>query len=135
MAHVDAAGKTTTTERILYYTGKIYKTETYEGASQMDWRSKSKNVVSLSHLLRQPLTERHSVLTSSSTPGHGLHDRSTTFIYVLDGAVTVLTHNQVLSLKQKQFGVKRLNTVFLVSYLRTRWIKIARLPLLSKHTS
>ena len=37
MAHVDA-GKTTTTERILYYTGKIHKIgETHEGASQMDW--------------------------------------------------------------------------------------------------
>ena len=32
------AGKTTTTERILYYTGKIHKIgETHEGASQMDW--------------------------------------------------------------------------------------------------
>ena len=37
MAHVDA-GKTTTTERILYYTGKIHKIgETHEGASQMDF--------------------------------------------------------------------------------------------------
>ena len=37
MAHIDA-GKTTTTERILYYTGKIYKIgETHDGASQMDW--------------------------------------------------------------------------------------------------
>ena len=37
MAHIDA-GKTTATERILYYTGKIHKIgETHEGASQMDW--------------------------------------------------------------------------------------------------
>ena len=37
MAHIDA-GKTTTTERILYYTGKIHKIgETHDGASQMDW--------------------------------------------------------------------------------------------------
>ncbi len=37
MAHIDA-GKTTTTERILYYTGNIHKIgETHEGASQMDW--------------------------------------------------------------------------------------------------
>jgi len=37
MAHIDA-GKTTTTERILYYTGKIYKIgETHDGDSQMDW--------------------------------------------------------------------------------------------------
>src|SRR5699024_431300 len=37
MAQSDA-GKTTTTERILYYTGRIHKLrETHEGASQMDW--------------------------------------------------------------------------------------------------
>ena len=37
VAHIDA-GKTTTTERILYYTGKIHKIgETHDGASQMDW--------------------------------------------------------------------------------------------------
>ena len=37
MAHIDA-GKTTTTERILYYTGKTHKLgETHDGASQMDW--------------------------------------------------------------------------------------------------
>src|SRR6185437_11391540 len=37
MAHIDA-GKTTTTERILFYSGRIHKIgETHEGASQMDW--------------------------------------------------------------------------------------------------
>ena len=47
MAHIDA-GKTTTTERILYYTGKIHKIgETHEGDSQMDWMDEERNVVSL----------------------------------------------------------------------------------------
>ena len=37
MAHIDA-GKTTTTERVLYHTGKIHKIgETHDGAAQMDW--------------------------------------------------------------------------------------------------
>src|SRR3546814_14096356 len=38
MAHIDA-GKTTTTERILYYTGKSYKIgEVHDGAATMDWK-------------------------------------------------------------------------------------------------
>lgn len=42
MAHIDA-GKTTATERILYYTGKIHKIgETHDGASQMDWMEEEK---------------------------------------------------------------------------------------------
>ena len=37
MAHIDA-GKTTTTERILYYTGRVHKVgETHDGAAVMDW--------------------------------------------------------------------------------------------------
>ena len=42
MAHIDA-GKTTTTERILYYTGKSHKIgEVHDGAATMDWMSKNK---------------------------------------------------------------------------------------------
>jgi len=42
MAHIDA-GKTTTTERVLFYTGKTHKLgETHEGASQMDWMEQEK---------------------------------------------------------------------------------------------
>ena len=47
MAHIDA-GKTTTTERILYYTGKAYKIgEVHEGTAQMDWMVQA---VSYTHL-------------------------------------------------------------------------------------
>ena len=42
MAHIDA-GKTTTTERILYYTGKSHKIgEVHDGAATMDWMEQSK---------------------------------------------------------------------------------------------
>ena len=61
MAHIDA-GKTTTTERVLYYTGKIHKIgETHDGGSQMDWMVQ----VSLSLLLLLQLTGKDIVLTSS----------------------------------------------------------------------
>ena len=56
MAHIDA-GKTTTTERILYYTGKIYKIgETHDGASQMDWMAQEQ--------------ERGITITSAATTCH-----------------------------------------------------------------
>ena len=49
MAHIDA-GKTTATERILFYTGKVHKTgETHEGASQMDWMEQEQEL-SLIHI-------------------------------------------------------------------------------------
>ena len=60
MAHIDA-GKTTTTERILYYTGRIHKIgETHEGASQMDWMEQEQDRVSQSHQLQQQL---HGMIT------------------------------------------------------------------------
>lgn len=45
MAHIDA-GKTTTTERILYYTGKIHKIgDTHDGNAQMDWMQQEQEEV------------------------------------------------------------------------------------------
>ncbi|MGU3218400.1 GTP-binding protein [Staphylococcus aureus] len=92
MAHIDA-GKTTTTERILYYTGRIHKIgETHEGASQMDWmEQRTRPWYSPSHLLQQQqLGEGHRV-NIIDTPGHVDFtvevERS---LRVLDGAVTVL---------------------------------------------
>ena len=52
MAHIDA-GKTTTSERILFYTGKTHKIgETHEGGATMDWMVRSRSVVLPSPLLQ-----------------------------------------------------------------------------------
>lgn len=54
MAHIDA-GKTTTTERILFYTGKTHKLgETHEGEATMDWMVPSRSAV-LPSRVRLPL--------------------------------------------------------------------------------
>ena len=91
MAHIDA-GKTTTTERILYYTGKIHKIgETHEGASQMDWMEQEQErgiTITSAATTAQWKDHRINVI---DTPGHVDFtvevERS---LRVLDGAVTVL---------------------------------------------
>ena len=91
MAHIDA-GKTTVTERILFYTGKTHKIgETHDGASQMDWMEEEK--------------ERGITITSAATTAHWKGNRINIIdtpghvdftveversLRVLDGAVTVL---------------------------------------------
>lgn len=91
MAHVDA-GKTTTTERILYYTGKIHKLgETHEGASQMDWmEQEQERGITITSAATTAQWKGHRV-NIIDTPGHVDFtvevERS---LRVLDGAVTVL---------------------------------------------
>ncbi len=91
VAHIDA-GKTTTTERILFYTGKVHKIgETHEGAATMDWMAQEQ--------------ERGITITSAATtcfwndnriniidtPGHvDFTVEVQRSLKVLDGAVTIL---------------------------------------------
>ena len=52
MAHIDA-GKTTTTERILYYTGKTHKIgEVHEGAATMDWMVQEQKLYYVLYVIR-----------------------------------------------------------------------------------
>lgn len=91
MAHIDA-GKTTTTERILFYTGRIHKIgETHEGASQMDWMEQEQErgiTITSAATTAQWKGYRVNII---DTPGHVDFtvevERS---LRVLDGAVAVL---------------------------------------------
>ena len=91
MAHIDA-GKTTTTERVLYYTGKIHKIgETHEGASQMDWmEQEQERGITITSAATTAQWKGHRI-NIIDTPGHVDFtvevERS---LRVLDGAVAVL---------------------------------------------
>ena len=91
MAHIDA-GKTTTTERILFYTGKTHKIgETHEGESQMDWMvQEQERGITITSAATTCFWKEHE-LNIIDTPGHVDFtvevERS---LRVLDGAVTVL---------------------------------------------
>ena len=91
MAHIDA-GKTTTTERILFYAGKTHKIgETHTGESQMDWMAQEKERgITITSAATACAWKNHE-LNIIDTPGHVDFtvevERS---LRVLDGAVTVL---------------------------------------------
>jgi elongation factor G len=95
MAHIDA-GKTTTTERILYYTGKNYKIgEVHEGAATMDWmEQEQERGITITSAATTCFWTRHDTpyrINIIDTPGHVDFtvevERS---LRVLDGAVTLL---------------------------------------------
>jgi elongation factor G len=103
MAHIDA-GKTTTTERILYYTGKNYKIgEVHEGAATMDWmEQEQERGITITSAATTCFWQRHGSsyehgtgpmyrINIIDTPGHVDFtvevERS---LRVLDGAVTLL---------------------------------------------
>jgi elongation factor G len=95
MAHIDA-GKTTTTERVLYYTGKSHKIgEVHDGAATMDWMSQEQERGITITSAATTCFWRDMRLNIIDTPGHVDFtievERS---LRVLDGAICVLDGNQ-----------------------------------------
>ena len=138
MAHIDA-GKTTTTERILYYTGINHKIgEVHDGAATMDWMEQEQErgitITSAATTCYWSHTEtqhdpalfkknRHRI-NIIDTPGHvDFTVEVQRSLRVLDGSVTVLAAKGVaLSLSLKPFGARLTSTRFPAWFTSTRWI-------------
>ncbi|MEU0635380.1 elongation factor G [Streptomyces albidoflavus] len=94
MAHIDA-GKTTTTERILFYTGVSYKIgEVHDGAATMDWMEQEQErgitITSAATTCHWPLDDVDHTINIIDTPGHvDFTVEVERNLRVLDGAITV----------------------------------------------
>ena len=110
MAHIDA-GKTTTTERVLYYTGKSHKIgEVHDGAATMDWmEQEQERGITITSAATTCFWKDHRI-NIIDTPGHVDFtievERS---LKVLDGAVAILMASLEWSPSQKLYGDKLTN--------------------------
>ena len=134
MAHIDA-GKTTLTERILYYTGVNYKIgDTHEGTATMDWMEQEQErgitITSAATTCHWTLEEKTKPKPGAlehriniiDTPGHVDFtvevERS---LRVLDGAVGVFCAKGGVEPQSETYGVRQTHTTYLVWLSSTRW--------------
>ncbi len=125
MAHIDA-GKTTTTERVLYYTGKSHKIgEVHDGAATMDWmEQEQERGITITSAATTCFWNDHRI-NIIDTPGHVDFtievERS---LKVLDGAVAVFDGVAESNLNLKLYGDKLISTKFQEFVLLINWIEL-----------
>ena len=123
MAHIDA-GKTTTSERILFYTGKTYKIgEVHDGGATMDWMAQEQERgITITSAATTCFWRDHRI-NLIDTPGHVDFtmevERS---LRVLDGVLRCLNLCLVFSHRQKLYGARQTVMRFHVFALLIRWI-------------
>ena len=135
MAHIDA-GKTTTTERILFYTGRTHKLgETHEGAATMDWMEQEQErgiTITSAATTAQWKDTRINII---DTPGHVDFtvevERS---LRVLDGAVTVLCakggvepQSETVWRQAEKYGVPRMSFVNKMDILGADFYRVVKM--------
>ena len=132
MAHIDA-GKTTTTERILFYTGKTHKLgETHEGGATMDWmEQEQERGITITSAATTAQWKNHRI-NIIDTPGHVDFtvevERS---LRVLDGAVTVLCakggvepQSETVWRQAEKYGVPRMIFVNKMDILGANFFRV-----------
>ena len=132
MAHIDA-GKTTTSERILFYTGKTHKIgEVHDGAATMDWMAQEQErgitITSAATTCSWEYNKNKYKINLIDTPGHvdftAEVERS---LRVLDGLLLPIPLLTAFSRSQRLCGVRLTSTTCRVSVMSTRWTVRSRL--------
>lgn len=123
MAHIDA-GKTTVSERILYYTGKVYRIgDVDDGTTTMDWMvQEQERGITITAAATTCQWKKHQI-NIIDTPGHILPLKLNAHFASLTARSLFFAQLAGLNLNLKLFGDKQINTTSLESHSSTKWIE------------